>query len=36
MPLLDEFVHDSTLVMDIHEDQNVGHQMPVLDDLEAQ
>ena len=33
MPLLDELVHDSTLVMDIHEDQNVGHQMPVLDDL---
>ena len=33
MPLLDEFAHDFTLVMDIHEDQNVGHQMPILDDL---
>ena len=33
MPLLDELVHDFTLVMDIHEDQNVGHQMPILDDL---
>jgi hypothetical protein len=33
MPLLDEIVHDSALVMDIHEDQNVGHQVPVLDDL---
>ena len=33
MPLLDEFVHDFTLVMDIHKDQNVGHQMPILDDL---
>ena len=33
MPLLDEFAHDFTLVMDIHENQNVGHQMPVLDDL---
>jgi hypothetical protein len=33
MPLLDELVHDSTLVMDIHEDQNIGHQMPILDDL---
>ena len=33
MSLLDEFAHDFTLVMDIHEDQNVGHQMPILDDL---
>jgi hypothetical protein len=33
MPLLDGFAHDFTLVMDIHEDQNVGHQMPILDDL---
>ena len=30
---MDELIHDSTLVMDIHENQNVGHQMPVLDDL---
>ena len=33
MPLLDEFAHDFTLVMDIHEDQNIGHQMPIFDDL---
>jgi hypothetical protein len=32
-PLLNELIHDFTLVMDIHENQNVGHQMPILDDL---
>jgi hypothetical protein len=29
MPFLDELVHDLTLVMDIHEDQNASHQMPI-------
>lgn len=33
MPLLDELIHDFALIMDVHEDQNVGHQMPILDDL---
>ena len=33
MPLLDEFVHDFALVIDIHEDQNVGYQMAIFDDL---
>ncbi len=33
MPLLDEFAHDIALVMGIHENQNIGHQMPILDDL---
>jgi hypothetical protein len=33
IPFIDELVHDSTLVMDIHVDQNVGHQVPILDDL---
>ncbi len=33
MPLLDQFVHDFALVMDIHEDQNVGYQMAIFDDF---
>jgi hypothetical protein len=30
---MDEFVHDFALVMDVHEDQNVGYQMSIFDDL---
>jgi len=33
MPFLDEFAHDFTLVMDVHEDQNIGYQMAIFDDL---
>ena len=33
MALLDKFVHDSALVMDVHEDQDVGYQMAILDDF---
>jgi len=33
VPLLDEFVHDFALVMDVHEDQDVGDQMAIFDDL---
>ena len=33
MPLLDELVHDFTMIMDVHEDQNVGQQMAIFYDL---
>jgi len=33
MPLLNEFVHDSALIMDIHEDQDICDQTAILDDI---
>ena len=33
MPFLNEFVHDFALIMDVHEDQDVGDQMAILDDF---
>ena len=33
MPFPNEFVHDFALIMDVHEDQDVGDQMAILDDF---
>ena len=33
MPLLNEFVHDSALIMNVHEDQDVCDQMAIFDDF---
>jgi len=33
MPLPNELVHDFALIMDVHEDQDVGDQMAILNDF---
>jgi len=33
MPFPNELVHDFALIMDVHEDQDVGDQMAILDDF---